>query len=194
MPPETETPSKSLVIQPIFYKGRRLKEVGDRLVAALYPRLENCEIRDEITELPCGIELSRKYKSVSREVDGMLLFLAGIAKPPVLGIIPLHIIKPDGSKAAGYSGALLGSAFVTTYRPEFTQCGSDEHADLVYFVGLHEIGHLAWLDHHSRNGYCPMGFEGIEGMKKGLDVDYTLARNARMFKKCCDEIGIPYKK
>ncbi|GEM_PF-5059941 len=40
MPPRTQAPSKTLVIQPLFYEGRRLKEIGDKLMGALYPLIE----------------------------------------------------------------------------------------------------------------------------------------------------------
>jgi len=187
-----------LVIRPFDYQGRRLDEIGERIVLAL-PSGGALEIGEEIRMNPLDRWLSLEPVPVTdrRPVDffGFTVcyrkpeFSTGIGDRFMRYLESMHGGRPGkllvvtslpakgGSMRLAYGTALDKTAVVSAYGETFGEPGTDLHVDRVVKVGIREFGHLLGLEVHngaprktSSGKLCPMN-DSPEGMSAGEMFD-----------------------
>lgn len=168
----------TLRIKPIEYKGRRLQELGDKVVSAFYPIVDDFRTLDEI-----GIRnlLRNRQASLSEfaKMHNVRLhppynvaftqklgdFLAQYGEK-ILGITQLPVTLFSGDLLT-YMGADLDAwaqtgwviqgrapndkiAYVSTYKPQYEEIDSKIRFERLVIVASHEIGHTLGLEHHRK--------------------------------------------
>lgn len=179
-----------LIIQPVCYEGKRLPELGDRILAVFNPLFDDYVIRSQLTLAHIPPDFLKKQFGIEGEYFPVFLSWHG---KPILGITKLEAFRKDGKWVYGYGSQPHKAAFVSTFKREFKLIDTDEHLERVVIESLHELGHVFGLGHHDEsiqitknNKYCPMttAHASQARAKKITWAEFISARDSTAF---CDE-------
>ena len=193
-----------LNIQPVVYDGRRLNEVGDRVVSVFYPLFDDYKINDELGFLDLDSIVLRDGESDPSQRARIVgpdfpRFLSNYGSP-VLGVTSITSTrsKNDGW-VYGIASKNYNAAYVSTARPEFDSAESNIHVERLIIEALHELGHVFALQHHespkrtSNRKSCPMDTSHAEKARSGIISwgEYLSQRNPEAFcRECYGQLGI----
>ena len=192
-----------LRIQPISYSGKRLPELGERVLRALYPRIDDFVIRP-------GIQYEAAYQASGDKSDppaslpsvgpDFLDYLARYGRF-VLGITSLPAIRNQyGDWLFGQARPSVQVAYVSSSRPPFKALDSDEHVERLSIEAIHEAGHIFGLNDHyrvdkkTRSGKrCPMTRAHASDARRGVITweDYISSRDFVFCPECCGSLASP---
>ncbi len=158
-----------LKIQPVNYKGKRLNEVGDRIVDVFNPLIDDYEINNKLLLLKHPLDMlmdltrgrvSNLFLPIEINNNYFAEYLSHYGQP-ILGITSIPAKSIRHGWLYGFADITRKSTFVSTSRFEY-DLDSDSHIKRIIITSLHELGHVFGLEHHigdvfTLNGrYCPM--------------------------------------
>ena len=168
----------TLTIQPVVYEGKRLSEVGERLVEIFYPRIKNYKINDGL-----GLET---LLTLEKEASFPVLRRTNVFDGYDLAVYneftqlfrdnqrPLLIITQLPHEDGLYGCApYFDLPFVSVYRSEVGEIDTNRHVKMVTILDAHELGHAFKLDGHSKE------FKGqIHNIKELCIMEHGHSREA----------------
>lgn len=194
-----------LYIQPIEYSGKRLNELGKRVVSVYSSIFKDYEILEPLSkENLKEIQTSKEsLKEIMKEswINGEK-FNSFLKKPGkyILGVTGLPVTRNKNKDwVYGKGWNLTSNAFVSTFRPEFNKIDSNIHLERVIIEALHELGHVFELDHHYKrtetknSKLCPMDVSLGKNVRKNMITweEYISSRDSFSFcEECSKKLGI----
>lgn len=203
----------TLTIQPIEYKGKRLGEVGDRILSAFHPVIDDFTIAEEIgleglvkIEKDSGrkfldkTDLFPPYPIAIHVINLFFVkrFLTKKYWKPILIVTQLPIYFDTLFYELLYGKGHDGIAFVSTYRSEIGEEDSYKHIGGLTTQTLHELGHGFGLEHHTKettqDKFCPMKQLELVKVKSGeLTPEKYITSLDYLFCSDCSEALINQK-